>query len=101
MLDWIATIMSFVALVFYIIVICILIEIKSRVDGKISKSFSYLMAAMVTLVVIRAYNLLTVSSVLKIPYLQESLVVLFSLLVLISAVIFYRSVKRLTDRKRK
>ncbi len=101
MLDWIATSLSLVVFVFYIIILFSLFEVKRRCTGKISVAFTYFITAIFLAIVIRILNLLSKSNIFSISYLSEILVVIMSFFLLMTALNFYSALKSVTDRHRK
>ena len=101
MLDWIATSLSLVVFVFYIIILFSLFEIKRRVTGKISIAFTYFITAIFFSIVIRILNLLSKSNIFSVPYLHEILVVIMSFFLLMTTLSFYSILKSVTDRNKK
>ena len=101
MLDWIATSLSLIVFIFYIIILFSLFEVKARCIGRISVAFTYFITAIFFAIIIRILNLLSKSDIFSVPYLSEILVVIFSFFLLLTALSFYSVLKSVTDRKRK
>lgn len=99
MADYIITGFSLMILVFYLIILFLLFEIKMRIEGGFGRSFIYMIIAVIILIALRIESILEKFEYFSIVYLHESLAVLFSLLFLLSIYNFYRNVCEVTDRK--
>jgi len=99
MADGIIIALSFGIFVVYLIVFFLLLEIKSRINKGLSKAFNYMIIAIVLLIIIRIMNILSKFEIFIFDYLQEALVLVFSLFFLMFFIKFYRELCCVTDKK--
>jgi len=95
--------LSILAIIFYLIVLFLLFEIKRRLKDSINVSLTYLIISIFFLILIRTDDVLTESNIFtfNILYLHEILIVIFSLFLLISIIHLYLSLTLITDHKKK
>ncbi len=98
--DWILTILSLIILTFYIGTLFGLFEVRRRVKGKISIAFTYFMIAVFFLIVKRILNILSEAGFFSVHYLHETLIIIMSFFLLMTAISFYSALKSVTDRKK-
>ena len=91
--------LSFVIFAVYLIVFFLLLEIRSRINKGLSKAFNYMIIAIVLLIIIRIINILSKFEIFIFDYLQETLVLVFSLFFLMFFIKFYRELCCVTDKK--
>lgn len=97
-MDYIIVGLSLISLIFYLAILFLLFEIKIRLEGNPAKTFIYMIIAIIILIALRIMDLLSKSGIFVVPYLHESLVVLFALFFLLGVITFYKSVCEITDR---
>ena len=97
-MDHIIVGLSLISFIFYLIILFLLFEIKIRTEGSIAKTFFYLIIAIIIAIFLRIIDLLGKFGIFIVPYLTESLVVLFALFFLIAIRIFYKTICEITDR---
>ena len=82
MKEYIIWVFNIIILFFYVAILFLLFEIKSRIVGKVSRTFVYAILAIFNLGIIRIIHLLNDVEIMpEIPYLIEGFVFLFVLLV--------------------
>ena len=87
--------------VVYLITIFLLFEIKIRLEGDLSKAFTFLILAMITRGVIRMIDILDVMDLIKdLGILNDILVILFAAFILLFAIRLYRALSWLTDKNK-
>lgn len=85
--------------VIYLIIIFLLFEIKIRLEGEFSKSFTFLILAMITRALIRIIDLLNqMDLITNMGLLNDSLVILFAIFILLFAIKMYVVLHRITDK---
>ena|SRR3989344_3470461 len=99
MANGITIVLSFVIFAVYLIVFFLLLEIRSRINKGLSKAFNYMIIAIAILIIIRIINILSKFEIFIMDYLQEALVLVFSLFFLMFFIKFYRELCCVTDKK--
>src|SRR3990167_4098692 len=100
-LDYIVVGLSISVLLSYFITLFLLLEIRTRVDGKIGKAFLFLIVGVFFLILRNLEYIFFVSDLITIPYFRDYMSLFFSILFLSAAYIFYKSVAEVTDGERK
>ena len=100
-LDYIVVGLSISVLLSYFITLFLLLEIRTRVDGKIGKAFLFLIVGVFFLILRNLEYIFFVSDLITIPYFRDYMSLFFSVLFLSAAYIFYKSVAEVTDGGRK
>ncbi len=102
MIPYIIIGLSLLTLIFYIIVLFFLFEIKKRLKNGINISIGYLTISILFLIIIRINDVLGKAEIFtfNIPYLHESLVVLFSFFLLIAIITLYKNLIGFQNRKK-
>lgn len=98
-MHYIILVLSVISLISYLVILFLLFEIKMRIEGKTAWTLIFMMVAVILAIITRIINLLGEAGYFIIPYLHESLVVLFSLFLLFAVINFYKAVSEVTDRK--
>ena len=99
-LDYILVGINVTILVFYLITLFLLLEIKARVSGKTGYAFFLLMIGVFVLILRRLERIFFISDLITIPYFKEVSSLIFSVLIFYSSYLFYKSIIEITDGKR-
>ncbi len=100
MIDGILLGLSLIIFVIYLTIFFILLEIKSRVKGDLSKAFTYMFFAIIILIILRITNLLSALGIFSIKYLMELLALALAFFLLMFFIKFYKSLCCVTDKKK-
>ncbi len=99
MADGIALGLSLIIFVIYLAIFFILLEIKSRTKNDLSKAFTYILFAVIILIILRITSILNNFGIFTIKYLTESLALALAFFLLMFFIKFYRSLCCVTDKK--
>ena len=96
-------VLSLVTLIIYAIILFLLIGARKRLKDGMQFPIGYVVAAICVLIIIRSKDVLEKSEIftISIPYVHESLVLLFSLLLLIGIASLHRRITNFTNHKKK
>ncbi len=95
-LDYISVGISLVILIFYLMVILLLFEIKKRMIKEFETSFVYMVAAVIFLAIRRVQQVFVTSQIIEsIPYLADIITFIFATLILLSFFSFYKVIKNI------
>ncbi len=94
----ITIIISFVIFIVYLINLFLLVEIKSRIRGNLSKAFNYLIIAISIILLLRIEGILINFEIFMPVYLRNALATLLSLSFLMFLIKVYKSLRRITDK---
>jgi len=97
MLSILSIIINTLIIIFYIITLFFLFEIKVRVYGKISMSFFYFIIAIIILILLRVLDVLDRLGLVSSLKYNEFFVLIFSLFLLLAFIEFYRDLRKITD----
>lgn len=96
-LDFIVIGISITVLLFYLMTLFFLLEIRARISGKSGLAFLLLMFGVLALILRRLEYIFFVSDLITIPYFRDVMSLVFSVLVFFSAYLFYKSITSVTD----
>ena len=94
---WVRIAISLIVVILYIITFFILLGLIKRTKGKVVRTYKYFTIMIVALVSLRVFDILENADILFIPYSHEVLVLIFSLLLFLGAVHYYKCLKEITD----
>ena len=100
-LDTITVGISIMILLFYFITLFFLLEIKSRIVGKVGYAFLLLIIGVFLLILRRLEYIFFVSDLITIPYFRDFMSLLFSILLLLASYTFYKSIIEITNGRRR
>ncbi|MEK6842819.1 MAG: hypothetical protein AABX84_03300 [Nanoarchaeota archaeon] len=100
-LDTITVGISIMILLFYFITLFFLLEIKSRIVGKVGYAFLLLIIGVFLLILRRLEYIFFVSDLITIPYFRDFMSLLFSIFLLLASYIFYKSIIDITNGRRR
>jgi len=99
-MDYISIILNLITLVFYIVILLFLIEIKKRMNDNFALTFIYLLLAVIILIISKIFIILEETNLLIVNNLSEILTVLFSISFFLGVYYFYKNLTKITDSQK-
>ena len=96
-LDFIVVGLGIAILSIYLTILFFLLEIRTRISGKVKTAFTLLVTGIIVLILGRLENIFFVSDLITIPYFRDVMSFLFSILLFLAVYIIYKSIVGVTD----
>lgn len=97
-LNYISIILGIIVLVSYLAILFFLLQILARIQGKTKTAFIYFTISIFFLIIRRVQDIFYKIDLISAPYLYDTLSIIFSVLLLLTAYHFYNAITEVTDK---